>query len=65
MVPPCVRRIPERAATVHVVMHSQLRWRARAHGADERTRLRRLLEEFSLIVVKIYSIRMASAEKVK
>ena len=51
--------------TVHVVMHSQLRWRARAHGADERTRLRRLLEEFSLIVVKIYSIRMASAEKVK
>ena len=23
--------------TVHVVMHSQLRWRARAHGADGRT----------------------------
>ena len=29
--------------TVHVVMHSQLRWRARAHGADRRTSgLRRL-----------------------
>ena len=34
VVPPCVRRIPERAAIVHVVMHSQLRWRARAHSAD-------------------------------
>ena len=28
--------------TVHMVMHSQLRWRARAHGADGRRALRRL-----------------------
>ena len=26
-----------KTCTVHVVMHSQLRWRARAHGADGRT----------------------------